>query len=87
MTDKQLLQRLMIDFASGAALGGMFVCLLLFLYVQRLFDAVQSSGSPWTLSAILVVGCSAYFGFGAAITGFQFALMGDDVNDYRGPLS
>lgn len=79
MTDRQVLQSLILNFAIGAALGGVFVGLLLFLNVQHLFDAVQSSGAPWTLSAILVVGCSVYFGFGAAITGFHFVLRSNEA--------
>jgi hypothetical protein len=79
MTDRQLLQSLMIDFAVGAALGGVFAGFLLFFHVQHLFDAIQSSDAPKIFSAILVAGCSVYFGFGAVVTGFHFAVMGDEV--------
>ena len=74
MTDQQLFRGLVIDFAGGVAIGSVFAGLLLFLNVQHLLDAVQSSGSPKTVGAILVGGCSVYFGLGAIITGFHFAL-------------
>jgi hypothetical protein len=82
MTDRQLLQSLMLDFAIGAALGAVFAGLLLFLNIQHLLDAVQSSGAPTTFGVILVAGCSAYFGFGATVTGFHFALMGGEAERF-----
>ena len=81
MTNRQLFRSVMLDFASGAALGAVFAGLLLFLNVQHLLDVVQSSGSPKTLTVILVAGCSTYFGFGAIITGFQFAVMGNEAGE------
>jgi hypothetical protein len=74
MTDRQLFRGLVIDFVGGVALGCVFAGLLLFLNVQHLLDAVQSSGSPIMVGAILVGGCSVYFGLGASITGFHFTL-------------
>jgi Ca2+/Na+ antiporter len=79
MTDRQLIRGLMLDFVSGVALGGVFASLLLYLNVQHLSDAVQSSDAPRTLGTILVAGCSFYFGMGATITGFHFALMGHET--------
>ena len=67
----------MLDFASGVALGSEFAGLLLYLNVQHLADAVQSSDAPKTLGTILVAGCGFYFGMGATITGLHFALTGD----------
>jgi hypothetical protein len=79
MTDRQLFRSLLFDCAIGIALGAVFAGTLLFLNVQHLLDAVQSSGAPKTTGVILIGGCSVYFGFGAAITGFHFAVMGDET--------
>lgn len=82
MTDRQVLQGLIINFTIGAALGGVFAGLLLFLNIQHLWDAVQSSGAPKTFGIILVGGCGVYFGFGAIVTGFHFSLMGDEAERF-----
>jgi hypothetical protein len=78
MNDQQLFRCLLLDFAIGVVLGGLFVGVLLFLNIQHLLDVVQSSGSPITTGVILVGGCCAYFGLGATITGFHFAVMSND---------
>jgi hypothetical protein len=79
MTDRQLFRSLVLDFAGGVALGAVFAGFLLFLNVQHLLDAVQSSGSPITFGVILIAGCAFYFGMGATITGLHFALMSNEV--------
>ena len=79
MKNWQLFRSMVVDFAIGATLGGVFVGLLLFFNIQHLLDAVQGSGAPKTLGAILVAGCSTYFGFGAIITGFHFAVIGTEA--------
>jgi hypothetical protein len=79
MTDRQLFQGLMLDFAGGVALGAVFAGFLLFLNVQHLLDAIQSSDAPKTLGFIMIAGCAFYFGMGATMTGLDFALMGDEA--------
>jgi hypothetical protein len=42
---------------------------------------LRNSCRSVTLMVILVAGCSAYFGFGAIITGFHFAVMGNEAEE------
>jgi hypothetical protein len=79
MTDRLLLRSLVLDFASGVALGAVFAGFLLVLNVQHLLDAVRSSGSPMTLGVILIAGCAFHFEMGATITGLPLALMSNEV--------
>ena len=59
-------------FLMGVVLGSVFALSLLFLNAQHLQEAIFHSSAPITTLIVFVFGVSAYFGFGAAITGFQF---------------
>jgi hypothetical protein len=78
MNDRQLFQKLLLHFAIGATLGGIFSGVLLILNIQHLLDVVQSSVAPETTVIILIGGCCTHFAFGATITGFHFILMDND---------
>jgi hypothetical protein len=78
MSDRQLLRKLLLHFAIGAALGGIFSAALLILNIQHLWDVIQGSVAPRTTMIILIGGCCGYFAFGATITGFHFVLMDSD---------
>jgi hypothetical protein len=78
MNDRQLFRKLLLHFAIGATLGGIFSGVLLILNIQHVLDVVQSSVAPKTTMIILIAGCCTYFAFGATITGFHFILMDND---------
>jgi hypothetical protein len=78
MTDRQLFRKLLVHFAIGAALGGVFSGALLIFNIQHVLDVVQSSVAPKTTMIILIGTSCAYFAFGATITGFYFIVTGDD---------
>jgi hypothetical protein len=78
MNDRQLFRKLVLHFAIGATLGGIFSGVLLILNIQHVLDVVQSSVAPKTTMIILIGGCCTYFAFGATITGFNFILMDND---------
>ena len=78
MNDRQLFRKLLLHFAIGATLGGIFSGVLLILDIQHVLDVVQSSVAPKTTMIILIGGCCTYFAFGATITGFHFVLMDND---------
>lgn len=64
----------------GAALGAIFTAALLALNALHLLEDVLRSGTPATTFIILVCSASSYFAFGAAITGFHFAIMDESSN-------
>ncbi len=74
MSDRQLFTQVAWHFAMGAALGAIFITVLLILNVQHLFDTVMNSSSPVTCLIALGLGVSAQFAFGAAITGFHLII-------------
>jgi hypothetical protein len=78
MNDRQLFRKLLLHFALGATLGGIFSGVPLILNIQHVLDVVQSSVAPKTTMIILIGGCCTYFAFGSTITGFHFILMGND---------
>ena len=78
MNDRQLFRKLLLHFAIGATLGGIFSSVVLILNIQHVLDVVQSSVAPKTTMIILIGGCCTYFAFGATITGFHFILMDND---------
>jgi hypothetical protein len=80
MNDRQLFRKLLLHFAIGATLGGIFSGVLLILNIQHVLDMVQSSVAPKTTMIMLIGGCCTYFAFGATITGFHFILMDSDPN-------
>lgn len=82
MTDHRLLRILSLHGLMGAALGGLFFAALLIFNILHVRDVVQNNASPWTTTIILFVGCCTNFAFGAAITGFHFAIT-DDNPDRR----
>jgi len=63
----------------GAALGALFIISLLVMNVQNISQMLQHSTSPAEVTVILIIGASMYFGFGAAVTGFQLAIV-DESN-------
>lgn len=75
MTDRQLFRKLLPHGAIGAAPGAVFAGIFLLTNVRQSLDLIQNSVAPKTTTIILIVGCCAYFAFGAAITGFHFILM------------
>ena len=48
MNDRQLFRKLLLHFAIGATLGGIFSGVLLILNIQHVLDVVQSSVAPKT---------------------------------------
>jgi hypothetical protein len=86
MKDRQLFRKLLLHFAIGATLGGIFSGVLLILNIQHVLDVVQSSVAPKTTMIILIGGCCTYFAFGATITGFHFILMDNDPRWTVSPL-
>ena len=78
MTDLQLFRQVMRHFAMGSSIGPIFAAALLALNSQHVLDVVLNSSAPTTSLIIMVIGVSAYFGFGAAITGFVFIVMAED---------
>jgi hypothetical protein len=78
MSDLRLFRQVMRHFAMGSSIGPIFAAALLALNSQHVFDAVLNSSAPTTNLIIMVIGVSAYFGFGAAITGFVFIVMAED---------
>ena len=75
LTDREVFKILLLNVVMGAALGALFIMSLLFLNVHDIADMLQHSTSPVAVSLILISGASMYFAFGAAITGFHFAIM------------
>jgi hypothetical protein len=57
MNDRQLFRKLLLHFAIGATLGGIFSGVLLILNIQRVLDGVQSSVAPKTTMIILIGTC------------------------------
>jgi hypothetical protein len=78
MSDLQLFRQVMRHFAMGSSIGPIFAAALLALNSQHVLDVVLNSSAPTTSLIIMVIGVSAYFGFGAAITGFVFIVMAED---------
>jgi hypothetical protein len=78
MSDLQLFRQVMRHFAMGSSIGPIFAAALLALNSQQVLDVVLNSSAPTTTLIIMVIGVSAYFGFGAAITGFVFIVMAED---------
>ncbi len=78
MSDRQLFRQVTFNFAIGAALGAVFAAALLALDAPRLLEGIMRSGTPATTLIVLFCSVSAYFAFGAAITGFHFAIMYGD---------
>ena len=79
MSDLQLFRQVMRHFAMGSSIGPIFAAALLALNGQQVLDVVLNSSAPTTTLIIMVIGVSAYFGFGAAITGFVFIVMAEDL--------
>jgi uncharacterized membrane protein YccC len=80
MNDRQLFRKLLVHFAIGAIVGGIFSGVILILNIHHVLDMVQTSVAPKTTMIILVGGCCTYFAFGATITGFHFVLMDNDTD-------
>jgi hypothetical protein len=78
MSDLQVFRQVIRHFAMGSSIGPIFAAALLALNSREVFDDVLNSSTPTTTLIVLVVGVSAYFGFGAAITGFVFIVMAED---------
>jgi hypothetical protein len=81
MSDQQLLHNLMLNLLIGAVAGAVICTALLLLNAHDIASMLQHSTSPIVATVILITGASMYFAFGAAITGFHFAIT--DQN-YRG---
>jgi hypothetical protein len=81
LTDREVFKSLLLNVVMGASLGALFIMSLLVLNVHDIADMLQHSTSPVAVCLILISGASMYFAFGAAITGFHFAIM--DQNDQR----
>jgi hypothetical protein len=77
MSDLQLLRQVIRHFAMGSSIGPIFAAALLALNSQEVLDVVLNSSAPTTTLIIMVIGVSAYFGFGAAITGLVFIVMAE----------
>ena len=75
LTDREVFRILLLNVVMGAALGALFIMSLLFLNVHDIADMLQHSTSLVAVSLILISGASMYFAFGAALTGFHFAIM------------
>jgi hypothetical protein len=74
-SDRDIFRNLVLNAAMGSALGAGFALLLLALNVHDISDMLQHNTSPVTVCVILVAGTSMHFAFGAALTGFHFAIM------------
>jgi hypothetical protein len=83
VTDREVFKILLLNFVMGASLGALFIMSLLVLNVHDIADMLQHSTSPVTVSLILISGASTYFAFGAAITGFRFAIMDESYQGDR----
>ena len=79
MSDQQLFQQVLRHFAMGSSMGSIFVTALFALNAREFFDVALNSSAPTTTLIILLLGVSLYFGFGAAITGFVFIVMDEDL--------
>jgi hypothetical protein len=87
MSDLQVFRQVMRHFAMGSSIGPVFAAALLALNSRQAFDAVLNSSAPATTLVIMVIGVSAYFGFGAAITGFVFIVMAEDSRKKHQPAA
>lgn len=74
-TDRELFRNLVLNVVMGATLGAVFIVSLLALDVHDISHMLQHSTSPVAVTIVLITGTSIYFAFGAAITGFHFAIM------------
>ena len=75
MSDKQLFHNLVVNLMFGATLGALFVMTVFFLNDYDVARLLQHSTSPVAATVILITAGSMYFSFGAALTGFHFAIM------------
>jgi hypothetical protein len=74
-----------LNAVMGATLGALSFSCLLALDVHDISRLMQESTSPLAITIILITGTSMYFAFGAAITGFHFAIMDESHRkDRRG---
>jgi hypothetical protein len=76
MNDRQLFRKLLVHFAIGATLGGIFSGVLLILNIQHVLDGVQSSVAPKTTMIILIGGLLHLFCFRRHDHRFSFHLDG-----------
>jgi hypothetical protein len=77
-SDQDVFRNLLLNAAMGSFLGGGFALLLLALNVHDISDLLQHNTSPEAACVILVAGTSMHFAFGAALTGFHFAIMDEN---------
>jgi hypothetical protein len=87
MSDLQVFRQVIRHFAMGSSIGPIFAAALLALNSREVFDVVLHSSAPATTLIIMVIGVSAYFGFGAAITGFVFIVMAEDSRKKHQPAA
>ena len=74
MNDRKLLQAVALQLMIGASLGAIFALLLLAVDAQHLLHVILHGTAPTQTLIVFVSFISMYFGFGAAITGFHFAI-------------
>jgi hypothetical protein len=77
MSERELFRAVALHFAVGGILGAIFMATLLAIQVNCLSDVVLNSSNPVVVTSILMIGAVLYFAFGAAITGFHFAITED----------
>jgi hypothetical protein len=85
MSDLPVFRQVIRHFAMGSSIGPIFAAAVLALNSQEIFNVVLNSSAPTTTLIIMVIGVSAYFGFGAAITGFVFIVTAEDSRKKHQP--